>query len=110
LAGTRPPRSCDSYRASLKELENPQVRAFLGWCYTQVGDNRAALENYRLAYKAQPRHDIALGLASLEFMVGDKNTALTVLKGVQDARGVLSPNMLAELERLETKFGLSSSA
>lgn len=78
----------------------------LGWCYLQAGDDKAALEHYRLAFKAQPQHDTALILAWLEFEVGDKDAALAVLKGVQDARDALDARLLAQLEELEGQFGV----
>jgi tetratricopeptide (TPR) repeat protein len=99
-------RAIDCYRKSLKALENSRVRALLGWCYLQTEDYRAALEQYRLAYKAQPRYDIALTLASLEFHLGDKDTGLDVLKRVQGVRDVLDVRLLRELEKLEAKLGL----
>ena len=99
-------RAIGCYRESLRALENPRLRALLGWCYHQAGDDKAALENYRLAFKAQPRHDTALALAWLEFEVGDRATGLSVLKGVQDARERLDPRLAKQLERLEADFAV----
>ncbi len=98
-------RAIRCYRNSLKAEENPRVRALLGWCYSRAGDQTAALESYRLAYKARPRHEIALGLASLEFSVGEKETAFAVLRTLQKARDTLNPKLLTELKRLEDEFG-----
>ena len=100
-------RAIRCYHKSLEADDNPRVRAFLGWCYSRAGNYLAALENYRSAYQKRPRADIALGLASLEFASGDKDRAFVLLRSLQDARGSLDAGLLAELKRLEDKFGAS---
>ena len=99
-------RAIGCYHESLKALESWRLRTLLGWCYWRAGDNNAALEQYRLAYKAQPRHEIALSMALLEFDIGKRDAALGLLRPVQDARRTLDEKILTQLQQLEAKFGL----
>ena len=90
-----------NYKKALKESNDPQVLGALGWCYTQLDMLERALEYYSEAYVKSKHPNIALGLAYVEYQLGNKSKFQQVLHDIADSNFELDENHHNEVKRLE---------
>lgn len=78
-------RSAHHCRRMLQLTEHAETRARLALCYSELGNNNDAVREYRKAVATWDHPGIVLGLAQAEFRAGNPETALELLKRVQNS-------------------------
>ena len=91
------------WRKCLKYSDDSRARASLGWCYANLGLLDSAAEHYRAAHSRNSHPSIGVGLAQVEWDLGNFAKARNLIEELAARRGELEPDTLAALEALELK-------
>ena len=89
-----------TYKKALDESSNPLIHSALGWCYSEIGINEKAVEQYRIAFSKKRCTEIAVGLAYAEYSIGNINAFQKVYQYLNESKADLTPEYKDELSRL----------
>lgn len=103
------PAAAKAYKRALQDSRSPYVHASLGYCYLNMGMPDRAVQSLRTAYAKTPRADFGLSLAHSLLEAGETKESerlLALLKGGADS---YTPEMRAELGRLEEALAAAAA-
>ena len=94
-----------AYNKALNESNNPLIHAALGWCYAEVRMNEKAVEHYRIAYLKKSTPEIAIGLAYVEYSIGNIAEFQNVYQYLNNSKMELTSEQQNELSKLNKMWG-----
>ena len=94
-----------SYEEALKESNDRRIHAMVGYCYSQLGGHKNAVEYYRKAFKKIPDQNIDIGLAISEFEAGNIDESETIIDELRRSQETNSQTK-ETLDNLEARIAL----
>jgi tetratricopeptide (TPR) repeat protein len=95
------------FRKFLTYSDDPRVRAYLGWCYAQLGMLDSAAQHYREAYARWKQPEVILGLAQVEAGLENFGRARALVQELLPRRQELRADGVAALDALEKRLNES---
>jgi len=92
------------FRKFLTYSDEPRVRAYLAWCYAQLGMLESAAQHYREAYGRYKGPEIILGLAEIEAGLGNVDRARALVRELRPRSRELQREGVAALDALENRL------
>ena len=92
------------FRKFLTYSDEPRVRAYLAWCYAQLGMLESAAQHYREAYGRYKGPEIILGLAEIEAGLGNVDRARALVHELRPRSQELQREGVAALDALESRL------
>ena len=97
------------FRKFLTYSDDARARAYLAWCYAQLGMQESAVQHYRQAYTHDKHPTIALGLAQLETNLGNIDAARVLIENLESHRAELRDDGCALLDSLRARLKLNEA-
>jgi TolA-binding protein len=97
------------FRKFLTYSDDPQTRAYLAWCYAQLGMLESAAQHYRETYTRYKAPGLILTLAEIEADLGNVERARTLLGELRPKSQELPSESVGALEELERRLTAGAS-
>ena len=97
------------FRKFLTYSDDPRARAYLAWCYAQLGMLESAAKHYREAHARYKEPGLILTLAEIEADLGNVQRARALLGELRPKSQELPPESVGALEELERRLTAGAS-
>ena len=94
-----------TYKKALRDANDRRIHAMIGYCHSQMGSHKEAVENYRQAYKKIHDQNIDIGLAISEYEAGNIDESETIINDLRRSTKI-DTSTKETLDNLEARIAL----
>ena len=94
-----------SYEKALKDCDDRRIHAMIGYCHSQTGSHKEAVESYRKAYRKIHDQSIDIGLAISEYDAGNIDESEAIIRELRGS-AKLNTTTRETLNNLEERIAL----